>query len=185
LIAMLIASTNEELTQEERELARKSANMASMERNTVKKVYGDDNAVAVSQRYVKMYNAIIVGKILSEFGIEYTPADKGERTEAYVKIEDLQFLKRHIVKHEELDLYLAPIDKEVIEDLTNWVRKSANPERACRENCENSLRYSYQWGRSYFSRHRTLVNQALSTVNIEPIMETFEDYDDMYLNEVY
>jgi len=94
-------------------------------------------------------------------------------------------LKRHIVKHEKLDLYLAPIEKQVIQDLTNFIRKSPNDERATVENCENSFRFAYQWGRKYFNEHSSKVNFALEQVGIPPIMTSFDDYDREYLSQIY
>jgi len=159
--------------------------LAMYDRLTVASVYGDDNQVAVEESAISAFNARTFGNFLKDHGIEYTPAAKGERLADYDKIEDLQFLKRHIVKHEKLDLYLAPIEKQVIQDLTNFIRKSPNDERATVENCENSFRFAYQWGRKYFNEHSSKVNFALEQVGIPPIMTSFDDYDREYLSQIY
>jgi len=183
LWCMTMAARKAELDEEPEKFKRWIIlrSLAMYDRMTCASVYGDDNQVAVHESCLEAFNARTFGSFLKAHGIDYTPAAKGERVSDYDKIEDLQFLKRHIVKHEVLDLYQAPIDKQVIQDLTNFIRKSPNDERATVENCENSLRFAYQWGREYFNAHRSKVNTALQSMDIPPIMFTFDDFDREYI----
>jgi len=178
--AWIIIFTKAILVDNRRELAP-LASLHAMDTHTYMKIYGDDNEVALSDQVKDIYNAISVGEILTQFGITYTPATKGERLTPYDPIDKLRFLKRNILKHEELDIYLAPIDQDVLQDLTNWIRRSANDERATTENCENSLRFAYQWGSAFFEDHKKQLNNALIAVGLAPITYTFEDFDFEYI----
>jgi hypothetical protein len=147
------------------------------------KVYGDDNVVVVNHQVTDYFNAKTFSAWLADHDIVYTPATKGERTSALDRIEDLQFLKRHQRKHG-TGLILAPIEKQTIHELTNWIRKSIDDEAAMYQNLEDSARFAYQWGEEYFEEHVGRINKALRDKELRPLNVSYDDYDYEYFSQI-
>jgi len=145
-------------------------------------IYGDDNVVIVADDLLPIFNAETFGAWLERYEIEYTPAAKGVRTEAFSEVEKLQFLKRH-VRMSEYGFYLAPIDKQTIFELTNWIRKCPDTQEAMYVNIMDSMRFAFSWGRDFFESHRKCVNDALRKARMDTVKCTYLDYELEYITK--
>lgn len=119
-------------------------------------VYGDDIIATVSDDVAEMFNNETISKVLGEHGIIYTDADKTRGTiRKWVSIEDASFLKCSILPHPTRGqgYWLAALEKPVIEDIANWVRKPC-PDiiQQSLENCRDLCRHAYGHGIEYHSQ---------------------------------
>nr|DAZ87863.1 TPA_asm: hypothetical protein [Dendrolac virus] len=95
------------------------------------KAYGDDHILRVS-KLVPWYNMPAISEYYSSIGLEYTTATKGAILDQYTFEDDLQYLKRKFVLRG--GKCYAPLDRNSINEMINWVRKSKDPIEAMRQN---------------------------------------------------
>jgi len=115
-------------------------------------VYGDDLVMSLSDRIKEFYNNETLQQKFALYGIKYTDADKGGSIRKYHGIEEATFLKCFFRKHDTrgLTYWLAALEKPMIEDITNWIRKSCpDMQEASLANCTDACRLAYAWGRDY------------------------------------
>nr|AAR14150.1 polyprotein [Maize chlorotic dwarf virus] len=133
-------------------------------------VYGDDNIVAVNEEFLEYYNLRLVAGYLSQFGVSYTDDAKNpiEKSERYVKIEDVTFLKRRWVSlgGRASMLYKAPLDKVSIEERLNWIRECDDGELALVQNIESALYEASIHGHTYFGELKDKIAKACDAVMI-------------------
>lgn len=73
-------------------------------------VYGDDNAVNVDDSVVERFNQVTVSDALArEFSLVYTAGSKTGVLEPFTSLENITFLKRGIVRHED-GFYMSPLE---------------------------------------------------------------------------
>jgi hypothetical protein len=122
-------------------------------RNNVRtRIYGDDNVVSVKPMFLPHFNAVKVGEFLAPFGIKYGPADKGGEMIPFKSILETSFLKNDIGR--QFGFYVAQLDKKVIFETINWIRRCSTPEQACNDNCNCSLRDAFFHGEEFFNKLR-------------------------------
>jgi hypothetical protein len=155
-------------------------NLVEFSKRVRKIVYGDDNWIQAMREILEFFNAFSFSKFLKDHEIDYTPASKGERTEPYSHFSELQFLKRSI-RECEYGFYMAPIQKDTIHELTNWIRKCPNQEQAMYDNLVDSLRFAMQWGPEYFRQHRDAINAELRKIELPVLKQTYEMFMREYL----
>nr|DAZ87870.1 TPA_asm: hypothetical protein [Dugejap virus 2] len=97
------------------------------------RTYGDDHIVRV-HKDLPYFNMVSVSNFFSSIGLEYTTTTKCEVTNLYVDENELTYLKRKFVKRR--GVTFAPLEMLSIQEMTNWVRKSADPELALIQNIE-------------------------------------------------
>lgn len=86
--------------------------------------YGDDGAsssvgaaLGIPFEAVKKYGL--------EFGFELTPGDKAATTKEWKTLDEITFLKRHLIIDEEIGIVRAPLEEESIWRMLTWRRPSA------------------------------------------------------------
>jgi hypothetical protein len=82
--------------------------------------YGDDNLIAVHADIQKVLTMKIYNEHMIDLNITYTTADKKGEPMELVSLEDVSFLKRKFVKDKIYDIYLAPLDINVIQEIPRW-----------------------------------------------------------------
>jgi len=83
--------------------------------------YGDDNESGVHES-CSWYNHTRVQHVFEKIGIVYTMADKASASRAYVRFDEVSFLKRKWVWNPDLEVYFAPLDEKSIQkSLTVWI----------------------------------------------------------------
>lgn len=116
---------------------------------------GDDNALGVSEK-AKWFDHIAVSDALSEVGLDYTDADKNTPTVGFQGIDNISFLKRKFVMHEDIGRIVAPIEEASIwKSLFCWKKTSEVPwEQHCADQINGALREFALYGEEVFERRR-------------------------------
>jgi len=129
-------------------------------------IYGDDNNVAVSDRFLPHYNQVTVASYFARFGITYTDADKNDSITPYKKVMDFSFLK---MKFGYLDGRIVP-QMNISDNLEtlNWIRNgpSVDPDTACNMNANCVLRVAFFHGRNHFSDVRKRILELRPAYNL-------------------
>lgn len=87
-------------------------------------VYGDDNAVAVSEKVSLLYNLDTVSKCLALWGFEYTTEMKDGSIYDVKNITDGSILKRGFRFNVETRLWDAPLNVASLKEMLNWRHKN-------------------------------------------------------------
>jgi len=112
--------------------------------------YGDDRLYAIEDSLKEKFNCLTIAKKLAQFGIIFTDAQK-LGTRKYASFEECTFLKCHPVRHPTRNLWLAGLEKSVIEDIPNWVRLPIpNMTEYLQQNAIMTARFAFFWGKDYF-----------------------------------
>jgi energy-coupling factor transporter ATP-binding protein EcfA2 len=115
--------------------------------------YGDDNAMSV-KHHCKWFTHTACQDEFEKLDIGYTMADKGAKSVPYIPIEMISFLKRNFVKHETLNKYVAPIEKDSILKKFYWIKKPNETPMSFAEQfgayTDTSFREAYLHGRAYY-----------------------------------
>lgn len=99
-------------------------NFSSFFENVCTIVYGDDKIVSVSDEFIERYNYFTNKKVLEDIGHIITPGNKDGLEVDYVKIDQLQFLKRSFKVSDEM--ILAPLLTRSIEGPFTWTTINDN-----------------------------------------------------------
>lgn len=82
--------------------------------------YGDDNLIAVHADIQDKLTMKIYNEHMADLNITYTTADKKGVPQDLIELKHISFLKRKFVKDPIYDLYLAPLDLNVIHEIPRW-----------------------------------------------------------------
>lgn len=132
-------------------------------KNVVLFVYGDDNIVSVTPIALEFFNMVTLSKKFAEYGLEYTTTTKDDVIIPFVNVVTLDFLKQGFAQFGRF--YLPTMDKATIQELTNWIRESDDDFEACVNNCNDSLKFAFAYGRDYFEALRRKMYSALISVS--------------------
>lgn len=114
-------------------------------------VYGDDFIYTVSER-AKTFTCKAYAAALIETGQELTSPDKSDHIPDFFHWSQLSLLKRSFIVNPFLgnkNLYVGPVDKEVIEEIPRWMHKDSDDE-SLQSTIMATLRLAALWGRTYF-----------------------------------
>lgn len=138
-------------------------------------VYGDDNALTVSDAMAKYITFRSLKEELAKHNILYTPANKSDTEYDFVDVNDISFLKRSYVRHPKAtNLFLAPLEQSVVESMVNWTQQCSDMSYATREVADASAREAFHHGPAFFRTHVEKLNKALKSVGVEMIYHTYE-----------
>lgn len=82
--------------------------------------YGDDSLLAICETIISKFNMFSFQQTCLLLGKTFTTSDKHDITRPYFDLSEITFLKRRFVWDEQLNLYKAPIDLDVISELPRW-----------------------------------------------------------------
>lgn len=138
--------------------------------------YGDDALMGVDPE-LEFFNFKNIQFSLGKFNITFTPEDKSDATDIQSRtLSEVTFLKRGFSKHH-AGFYLAPLDKDTIQEEVNWVRSNENVPFLTAQVVDSAVRDAYHHGKEYFEFFQKKVNKALIDVGIAPNLLTYEDLD--------
>jgi hypothetical protein len=149
-------------------------------------VYGDDVIYAVSDSIKEVFNNEALNRNFAVYGIKYTDADKGDRIRKYCTISEATFLKCYFRKHDTRgnSVWLAALEKPMIEDMCNWIRKSPDPRLASLANCKEACRLAYAWGRDYHDLVSKTIQAYWCKRGEDFQIESWDYIDAMFFNEM-
>nr|UHR49736.1 MAG: polyprotein [Hangzhou recilia dorsalis iflavirus 2] len=147
-------------------------------------VYGDDLIMSVDDMIAPMFNSITIRDYLAKHGIKVTPAQKNSEMVPYTSIYEATFLKRSFKEHPyRRDVWLAPIEKQSIEECINWVHASDNPQESLLEVCRASLDLAYSQGPEYYDQHYNKIKRALNSLNLVIEYKSWHQRDQIIFGE--
>nr|UBJ25980.1 nonstructural polyprotein [Rodent dicistro-like virus] len=100
--------------------------------------YGDDNLIAVSAGN-EWLNQQSLTKAFSTFGMTYTSETKGTIDSIYRDLEDVSFLKRGFRYDYGQCMWMAPLERNSINERLNWHLKNKNEWQVLQLNAEAAL----------------------------------------------
>lgn len=128
--------------------------------------YGDDNEVNLSDAISAWFNQNTVTDAYAEIGMIYTDEMKTNGDVApYRTLEETSYLKRSF--RTEDGIVDAPLDLDVILEMTNWIRESPDQVSACRVNVEMAVMELSMHPRHVFDKWVPLIKQAFSDATEE------------------
>lgn len=147
-------------------------------------VYGDDLVMTVNEKYRNVFNMITIQDWFKLYGIVSTDAQKTGNVQKFVDANEITFLKRGWTRHPTRAYqYLAPLDITSINDITQWVWRSADKRMATRVNCESALLEAHGLGIQMYELLRKKINDGLAKLGIPGISMTWYDVDQKYFEE--
>lgn len=150
-------------------------------------VYGDDLIMSVSPFVIERFNNESLQTCLAKFGIKYTDADKSGTIRKWCTMDEATFLKCHFVPHPTRGegFYLAALEKEMIEDIPNWIRRgSPDYEEASLANSVSACELAYAWGFEYFKSITQKLQSYWTSRGRTMGVCTWEYYDRLYFGEL-
>lgn len=158
---------------------RMECSLASFDKFCAVLTYGDDNVVAVSDKFLEYYNLRTVAMFLSAHNITYTDDQKNpiHLCEPYVNLESVTFLKRSFKKLNSSGLFwMAALDKVSIEEQVHWLRQSPDNHGALYSNIDNALYEASVHGEEYFDDLQMRISHAYERIVVP---YEFRSYSDM------
>ncbi|UHM27669.1 MAG: RNA helicase [Fushun polycipivirus 2] len=141
-------------------------------------VYGDDVLIAIKDEFLNIVSYEEIIERYEYFGWPITSAEKvGELKPR--PIEDLQFLKRKFkpTKIKEMTIMVGALDKEVIHDLTYWLRKGKNLSGQFQENLDNACFFMWAHGKEETEQFIRKINCALRKEALPQMTKTWKVID--------
>lgn len=136
-------------------------NLSSYFKNSLDLMYGDDRLVVPSEQVENWYNVNTVVEKYTQYGWPATSANKSANIEMQ-PLDELTFLKRKWCPDLEDPFYVHwAIDKETIQSLLMYIRRTQAPRTQFRDNIGAALDFACDWGRDYYEWLRELINRSL------------------------
>lgn len=154
----------------------KLATMASFRKYVNMISYGDDNVLNISQEIIDYYNQITITEALDSIKMFYTDEGKTGEIIKCRTIDDVAFLKRSFKWCEELQRYVAPLNREVIYEMINWTRNTIDPDEILKSNIETAARELTLHGRSEYNEFRSKIRSIQNKFKIKPQILSYEEY---------
>ncbi len=136
--------------------------------------FGDDHIVAVSEEFQPWVNQMVLQQLIKIlFGMGYTDSQKNLDVLPWTDRNELTFLQRYF--REEEGLVFAPLKKDIIDEMINWVRIS--DDYSIKEssflNLSTALKEWFHWGKSVFDEKRDLFRALCFKHSAEPFSTTY------------
>jgi len=148
------------------------------------KTYGDDLLAAVKDEVKEFFNNVTYAEFVERvYGMTYTTASKTSDLLPFVKSEDMTFLKRHFVFHDELKRVVAPLDTSSLFRTLQWwsPSKFVNEQEQMISMLDSVLRESiFHLDQEKFNMFRSDLVNVFSRhfeVDIEVVETLFSTYE--------
>lgn len=143
---------------------------------------GDDSINSVSDEAL-FFNMKSIEPVFKGLGYTVTAGDKSSIDKPFM-LSEITFLKRKFRKHEDLNIIVAPIDKDSIYKSLAWCGKvEITLEQRMAAAAENAQREAFLHGRGFFNDIQTLLKEANEGVGIFIKYFKYEDLIDDYINK--
>ncbi len=131
--------------------------------------YGDDSAQNVHPDAREFYNHIALERVLSEFGYEFTMAQKDAESVAFRPMSEIGFLKRSWRWDDDVKAWLAPLEKKSIHKslLICMPSKSVCEQKRATDCLSSALREHFMHGRVEFENFRELAQECVAVCALE------------------
>lgn len=140
--------------------------------------YGDDNVLNISDAVIDWFNQVSISEAAIKCGYTYTDEGKTGKVVPYRHLSDIGFLKRGFVKSI-TGFYRAPLDINVVKDMSNWVRGKAVV-ASTKENVETSLRELALHGEDVYDEASTALRKACSRKGVKIDVPSYAEWEDIF-----
>nr|QIC52838.1 MAG: polyprotein [Apple picorna-like virus 1] len=149
-----------------------------------KKLYGDDVIMSIHPTIIEWWNGNTIAEAYSYYGWPTTSAKKTSNPNQILPIEDLTFLKRHFVHHE-VGVVLGALEKDVIQDLLHWMRRTANNKTQFEENLRTALEYAFGHGELFYNELYKKITDALKREQLPQLQYTYQYMRAIMIPRIY
>jgi hypothetical protein len=142
--------------------------------------YGDDSLTAVSDEAIKVFNQVTVSATFPEFGFEYTDECKGLNGDIVESkdVSEVNFLKRTFRPCPKFDYIAAPLAKDTIFEMLQWIRTGDDDVAQAIENCQNAVREASLHEPEFFKTLKADITQAACDIDLEQPLYLPKSYTD-------
>lgn len=146
---------------------------------------GDDNNIAVNTKKCNFFNHTVYQRIAAEYGIEYTMADKASESRPFLKLGEIDFLKRGYKYCRERNAVVGRIsEKSIIRSLMMCTAsKTVSQYERDIDTLGTQLREYSLYTREYYEAKCEEFQCMLRELKMNPLPHTFRTYD--YYLEAY
>lgn len=138
--------------------------------------YGDDNVGSVSEE--SNLNIIVISKYLERYGQIYTMPDKNSELRAFLNKNEIEFLKRKSVYHDDLRCYIGALSESSCFKMLHahlWERDSPNTQdRAAAINIDTALLEWFNHGEQLYEKRREEMKQVAAACNLTTYCQTLD-----------
>lgn len=114
--------------------------------------YGDDFIGSIDKSFLDLWNTETMSSVFAEYGIVFTDVGKTGTIVKYTSLQEASFLKCTFGRHPTRDLWIAQLEKTVIEDIISWYRKPCpDMDEYLVQVADQTIRFSFFWGRAYYN----------------------------------
>lgn len=129
--------------------------------------YGDDSIGAVHPKISEFYNCRTISKILAQYNVKVTDAQKTVNIKPFDKLSSSEFLKCYFRRHDHRDKWVATLRMEVVVDIPNWIREPCPNENAqIKDNLDQVLRFISLYGSATYHTLCTKLSEKLRDTDI-------------------
>lgn len=149
--------------------------------------YGDDLLISVAPQILAQgFDFYLIQKVLGNYGLTFTAADKSLNPPPSQPLLECTFLKRSFRRDDEYpEIIVSMMDKETIAELTNWVQKNnfTTLDEQLSENLDNSLRFAVYHGKEFYDEWLQRINSALRMVGLPEQKDIYFEERSIFLSK--
>jgi hypothetical protein len=151
---------------------------AYFNKHVVHQSYGDDSLTAVSEEAIGAFNQISVAENFTKFGFEYTDECKGLNGALVPRknVSEVNFLKRTFRPDPIHGWVMAPISKETLYEMMQWVRHCDDDVQQAIENIQNAVREAALHPKEFYDLFRSEIKTVLDEKNMTSQVDLGGDY---------
>nr|ULF99821.1 MAG: hypothetical protein 1 [Dicistroviridae sp.] len=139
--------------------------------------YGDDDIINISSTVLPYFNQHSLSTQLLKLGHIYTDeSKKGKKIVDYRSLSEVVFLKRSFRFCEELQRFVAPLQKEIIYEMLNWTRNDVDPDEVMMTNIECAAREFVLHGFEQYNRYLFELRQVRDLLPRQPMIGSYCQY---------
>jgi hypothetical protein len=139
---------------------------------------GDDNVSAVHALYANRFNVLTMEPFLVALGYKVTNGNKSASLSAFIKREDVRFLKRCFRYDQEIKRYMPAIEEDTIwKMLSFWENKGVTgvPQpQIISDNLEVAQREFFFFGREVFADRQVILKEIAKECDLNPVWFDYE-----------
>jgi len=147
-------------------------------KHVVHQSYGDDSLTAVSEEAIGVFNQISVAENFTKFGFEYTDECKGMNGALVPRkhVSEVNFLKRTFRPDPINGWVMAPIAKDTLYEMMQWVRHGDDDVQQAIENIQNAVREAALHPKDFYDTFRAEIRDVLDEMNMTSRVDLGGDY---------
>jgi hypothetical protein len=133
--------------------------LSDFSKNVVLFVVGDDNIFSVHPKFREQFNELTLCELMRKIGLSYTLETKGQASEKFRGLSEVEFLKRSFRWDSDVARYVAPLRLSVVLDIPNWTKHNC-PDLIAVDNINECSKELSLHSRTIFQRYNSKLVSA-------------------------